>query len=235
LPAWPAPVGGIAATTPLARSRLLYQILVHIAHAEGIVPRDLHALLPQSTIRVVTHFLVHPGSARHFRALQRHTGLSIHSLQRELSRLEALGLIHRREEAGRVLFSARADHPSWAAFRVLLREHAPVADVVRDALFDVDGVEIAFVFGSQVRSDARPDSDVDLFVVGDDISGHRLGDALLRAQALLDRPIDVKRYTRRKLERSLVQGGRFLRNVLDGPKEWLVGSDEALPIPPNAS
>jgi hypothetical protein len=70
---------------------------------------------------------------------------------------------------------------------------------------------------------------VDLLVVGDDLASHQLGDAMLRAQALLDRPVDVKHYTRSKLAAGLAQGSRFLREVLAGPKEWLVGSAEVLP------
>jgi predicted nucleotidyltransferase len=192
------------------------------------MPGHLNDLLPKATIRLVTHFLVHPESELHFRALQRHTALGIHSLQREVLRLELLGLIERRAEAGRVVFGAVAGHPSWDALRILVREHADPADVLRDALYDVGGVEMAFVFGSQVRGDARPDSDVDLLVVGDDVVGHKFGDAMLRAQALLDRPVDVKRYTRRKLAAGMAQGSRFLRDVLAGPKEWLVGSADVL-------
>ncbi len=192
--------------------------------------RDLHELLPRATVRLITHFLVHPESELHFRALQRHTGLSIGSLQREVDRLESLGLICRREENGRLLFRAVSEHASWNAFRVLLREHASATDVLREALSEVEGVDAAFIFGSQVQGTARPDSDVDLLVVGDHIVGHQLGDAVLRAQALLDRPLDVKRYTRPKFVSGFRQGGRFLRQVLAGPKEWVIGSDESLPI-----
>jgi predicted nucleotidyltransferase len=193
------------------------------------MPATLHELLPRATIRVVTHFLVHPESELHFRALQRHTALGIHSLQREVARLESLGLIDRREEDGRVVFRAVADHPSWDAFRVLVREHAHPGDILREAIHDVEGIDAAFVFGSQVRGDTRPDSDVDLLVVGDEIASHQLGEAMLRAQALLDRRVDVKHYTRSKLAAGLAQGSRFLHEVLAGPKEWLVGSAEVLP------
>jgi predicted nucleotidyltransferase len=193
------------------------------------MPGDLYELLPKARIRLVTHFLVHPESALHLRALQRHTALGIHSLQREVARFESLGLIRRREEDGRVLFQAVTSHPSWDALRVLVRQHADPADVLRDAIHDVGGVEAAFVFGSHVRGDSRPDSDVDLLVVGDGVASHQLGDAMLRAQALLNRPVDVKYYTRRKLAAGLAQKSRFLREVLSGPKAWLIGSADALP------
>jgi len=197
---------------------------------------DLETLLPTGTVRVLTHFLVHPDSQLHFRALHRHTGISIHSLQREVARLEALGLLHRHEEDHRVTFHATPKHPSWEAFRTLLRAHARPAAVLRDALQDVEGISAAFVFGSQVHGpDAgahpRPDSHVDVLIYGDAVAADQLGDALLRVQSLLGRAVDVKRYTTRKLQKGLERGAPFLHDVLTGPKEWLVGSAEELPEP----
>ena len=148
---------------------------------------SLDALLHEATLRVVTHFLLHPRGGLHFRALQRHLGLSVHSLQREIARLERMELIFRHEQGGRVFCVPFDDHPSWNAFRTLVREHGDPAAVLRDALTNLKGIRAAFVFGSVARGDARPDSDVDLFVVIDDDQRQDFDRAVLEAQVLLDR------------------------------------------------
>lgn len=189
----------------------------------------LHRLFPGGTLRLLTYFLVHPGRQLHFRALKEHTRLGTGSLQRELARLEGLGLVTREERGGKVYFAPVHDHPSWDALRTLVREHGDPVDVLRETLDGVEGVKAAFVFGSTVRGDARPDSDIDLFILEEGMPLEAIGRATLDAQRLLARPIDVRRYTPAVLARKLRDAGGFLQNVLSGPKTWLVGSEEALP------
>jgi predicted nucleotidyltransferase len=40
-------------------------------------------------------------------------------------------------------------------------------EAVRHAISNFEQIDAAFVFGSTVRGDTRPDSDVDVFIVGD--------------------------------------------------------------------
>lgn len=192
---------------------------------------DLSELLAGGTVRLLIHFLLHPERRLHFRGLREHTGLGIGSLQREVARLESLGLVRRTEEGGRVWFEAIADHPSWGALRTLVREHGDPAAVVREALRDVPGIRAAFVFGSQASGTARRDSDVDVLIVEEGMPLAAIGRATTAAQSLLQRAIDVKRYTPASLADRLTRGSAFLRETLAGPKAWLIGSEDALALP----
>jgi predicted nucleotidyltransferase len=178
--------------------------------------------------RLALHFAVHADPPMHFRALQRHTGLGSRSLQSALERMVAWGVLDRIEKGRHVFFRLREDHPRWGALRSLVRSFADPAEVLREAMADVEGIEAAFVFGSTVRGDARPDSDVDLFVVGEDIPTVSLGRAVMSAQVLLDRPVDLKCYTPAKLAQRLRQDEGFVREAVEGPKRWVAGSPEAL-------
>jgi len=189
---------------------------------------DLRELLAGGTFRVLLHFLLHPEQRLHFRALQEATGLGTGALQREVARFEALRLVTRTEEGGRVYYQPAADHPSWGAFRTLVRQHADPAEVVKAALRDVPGIHAAFVFGSSVRGTARADSDVDVLIVEEGMPLAAIGRATRAAQSLLQRAIDIKRYTPASLAERLERGSRFLREALDGPKTWLIGSEDAL-------
>lgn len=189
---------------------------------------DLRELLAGGTLRVLIHFLLHPERRLHFRALQEHTRLGTGALQRELARFEALGLVTRVEEEERVYYQPLPDHPSWDAFRTLVRQHGDPAEVVREALRDVPGIQAAFVFGSTVSGGARPDSDVDVLIVEEGMPLAAIGRATSEAQSLLQRLIDVKRYTPAGLAARLAKGNEFLRDVIAGPKTWLIGSEDAL-------
>jgi predicted nucleotidyltransferase len=186
-----------------------------------------------SMARLVTHFVLHPKSTLHFQALRRVTGLSTRSLQQELGRLERLGLVRREPEGRVVRYRAVVDHPGWQVFRAAVREFADPAEVLRIALAQVPGVEAAFVYGSFARkTDVHPRSDVDVVVVGDALDDEAtrlaLAEEMLEASGALGREVNASRYTWERLAKRVSQGGRFIREVLAGPKAWVRGDDSAL-------
>jgi predicted nucleotidyltransferase len=182
----------------------------------------------EARARLLAHFVVHPESREHVRSLERHTGLGKRSLQAELARLEAMGLVRREVEDRRVLYVRSGYTPQWRAIETLAGEYG-IPLLLRDALAGVPGIEAAFIFGSLARGDARPDSDVDLLIYGDpDLSalGHAMGDLAL----VLERRLDVKTYDRTRFIRDNRFGASFLPSALADPKLWLFGSEQDLPV-----
>jgi predicted nucleotidyltransferase len=182
----------------------------------------------EARARLLAHFVVHPDGRDHVRALERHTGLGKRSLQAELARLEAMGLLRREAEGRRVVYRREDGNRQWRAIESLVAEYAPGL-VLRDALNEVPGIDAAFIFGSQARGDARPDSDIDLLILGDGIDDAQLGAALLETALVLDRPVDVKRYDAARFVRDRVPGASFLPSALAGPIHFLIGSYAVLP------
>lgn len=175
--------------------------------------------------RVLIDFAMHPEDSSHGRAIQQRTGLTPRSLQTELARLEALGVISRRAEGRLVRYELVEDNPRWRALRALVRELADPADVLRNALADVPGIGAAFIFGSIARGDAREDSDVDVFIIDDGVPHDRRARRTIDAEILLGREVNVVEMTRDELARRIESGSSFIRNALRGPKVWLVGSE----------
>ena len=178
--------------------------------------------------RLVAHFVLHPDQALHFRALQRHTAVPNRSLQMALPRLEALGVVTRRAEGRYITFQANTAAPLWSALRQLVRHVADPTELLRDALADVPGVDAAFVYGSTARGDVRPDSDVDLFVVGALPDTSSLAARTMEVSALLEREVNVSRYSRTELKERRHAGSPFLERVLGGSKRWVLGDPRRL-------
>ncbi|MGQ0561160.1 MAG: nucleotidyltransferase domain-containing protein [Gemmatimonadota bacterium] len=159
-----------------------------------------------------------------------HLELSRQSLSNALDQLESLGMISAIGDGQRVVYE-RTDHPGWKVFAEMIRTFEDPAGVLRDLLRSVPGIQAAFLFGSVAKSTARPDSDVDLFILGDGVDASSLGEAIMEAEITLGRPVDVKRFTPEKLQSSLQRKGTsYLKRVLDGPKRWVIGSAAALPL-----
>lgn len=191
-------------------------------------------LASKALAAVVIYFVLHPDKALHFRALQRVTRVSSRSLQHEIARLEALGMVQRERDGRLVRYRAVAGHPRWSVLREVVRQFARPAELLRIALADVPGIEAAFIFGSCARGEMDEQSDVDVFAVGEGLEQRDRELALmagtLEASFLLSREVNVTRYTAAKVAARRDSG--FLRSVLSGPKEWLLG-DEGVVMPVN--
>lgn len=175
--------------------------------------------------RLILHFSLHPDRALHFRALRRHTKMGVRSLQRELKRLEELELIRRQRLGRKVVFTASVDHPGWKSLREVIAGFADPAEVLDDALTDVEGIESAFVFGSFARDDVSPSSDIDAVVIGENIDPAEVGRAALESSVLLNREVNILRHSWGSLAERLSLGSPFARSMLEGPKRWIVGEE----------
>lgn len=186
------------------------------------------ALASPAMARLLLYFALHPDDAVHVRELGRRTGLAAASIQNELRRLQRLGLISREQVGRRLLYRLDAGSPSWPAFRALIRQLAQPAEVLREAFSGIGGVDAAFVFGSHARGDTRPDSDVDLFIVGDESARRSLSDPLTEAESLLGRDVDVIAYTPERVAKRAQSNGGFLQKVLEAPIQWVAGDPQIL-------
>ena len=101
-------------------------------------------------------------------------------------------------------------------------------EIVRRIL-SVGSPHTIVLFGSRARGDARPDSDLDLMVLSEDLDVRLLARRTLDIGTLLGREVNVLDVTPDDLTRRLALGRGFYRRVLKGPKRWVIGDAEQLP------
>ncbi|HEX9938364.1 MAG TPA: nucleotidyltransferase domain-containing protein [Longimicrobium sp.] len=178
--------------------------------------------------RLLVHFAVHPDDEVHVRELQRLTGMGMASLQAELRRLLRLGVLSRKTRGNRLMYRLETGHPRWQPLRTLIGLTAAPVELLRAAFAGVEGVEAAFVFGSEARGDAGPGSDVDLFILGRDDVHHAVGRALTEIELLLGREIDVMEYTPDRAIGRVRRGSVFFQRVAAEPRQWIAGDPSAL-------
>ena len=108
---------------------------------------------------------------------------------------EKSGVVVKAVRGNQLLYSINRGHPIYAELWSICMKTFGIADVVAQALQPFrDRVEAAFIFGSIARGSDRPDSDVDLMVVGD-IDVFELGPAVERLQEVLGREVDPSLHT----------------------------------------
>ncbi len=189
-------------------------------------------LSSKALARLVVHFLVHPDERLHLRALQRHTGLGMRSLQRELRKLEDWGVVRREEEDGRVYHHPDFSHTRWEALRKVVRAFALPEELIDEALADLrKSIQCAFIYGSVARGEDRPDSDLDLFVVSDQVSRTELSRNLMDAAVAIGRTVNVDLHSPAELQAWSRTPSSYLRSVLSGDKRWVIGEGEEPTVP----
>ena len=174
---------------------------------------------------LIVRFVLHPDAAPHFRELQRLTHGGVRSLQAALGRLQERGLVYSEGQGNRRLVRANVEHPGWDALRRMVRVFVEPYELLREALAGIPGIHAAFVFGSIARGEARAESDVDLFVVGEDVARHELNRNVSEATAVLGREVNLVRYSSSEFVRRVSAGDYFIHAVAREPKQWLIGDE----------
>jgi predicted nucleotidyltransferase len=146
----------------------------------------------------------------------------------ELDRLARLGMVEAGEKVGRAKpYYLNQRFPLLPGLRSIVQYATGVVALLREQLSDRDDIDVAFVYGSLAAGDDRPESDVDLMVIGE-ISGRDLSSAVGKVERATRREINQMHYSREEFSRRRAEGGSFLPTVLDGPKVFVKGDEDAL-------
>jgi predicted nucleotidyltransferase len=149
------------------------------------------------------------------------------TVQRELERLQASGLVTVRSVGNQKHFQANATSPVFHELRSIILKTTGLAGPIADALRPLrKRIELAFIYGSVPRGEETAASDVDLLVVSDDVLLEELLARLVRAEREIGRPIHPTLYTRAEFS-SRQKSSAFVRKVLAGPVIPIIGSVDA--------
>ena len=163
------------------------------------------------------------------RQLIRMLGAGTGAVQRELATLVEAGIVTRTVEGRQTYFQVNADSPVFAELRALIRKTFGVVEVLRNALQPLtSSIRLAFIYGSVAAGNEKAGSDIDLLVVGDQISLDDVVSALSEAQQLTGREVNPSVYPSAEFRRKLTEGQHFLTRVIRGPKLFLMGSESEL-------
>jgi len=161
----------------------------------------------------------------YLRQIIRAAGVGQGTVQRELEKLAAVGLVLRRQHGRQVYFRANPDSPVYQELRGLLLKTAGVADVLREALGPLaDRIHVAFVYGSVARLDERRASDVDVMVVGN-VSFAEIVSALTAVQERLGREVNPTVFSKAEFRAKLQAGQHFVGSVTKREKVFLYGDE----------
>ena len=182
------------------------------------------ALFTDSQSRVLGRIFGQPERAYHLSELRRLTSLGSASLQRELNRLAAAGLVDVQAVGNLRCFQANPNSPVYAELVALTRKTLGTVPVLREALQALlPGLQSAWVYGSVAKQTDTAQSDIDVMLVGEGLQLSQVLEALGPAEAQLGRKINPSCYSPQEFERRRAEPDSFVQRVLSQPVLPLIG------------
>jgi hypothetical protein len=178
-----------------------------------------------SRFRALRVLFGEPGRGFGQRELAAEAGIDPGNAARLLKRWTAAGLVQRRQQDGLPRYYAVAN-PSLAPLATLMQHDSRLVRTLRDALERVAGVELAVVFGSVARGEARADSDVDVLVLGR-VSERKANAALEPPGRALGRPVRASTFTIEAFRSQLRRRESFALGIAQGPRMAIIGDFDA--------
>ena len=148
------------------------------------------------------------------------------TVKRELDKLCAAGLLTISKQGNQNHYQANSNSPIFAELKAITQKTFGVVDILKTALESIlADLELAFVYGSIAKGEEHAESDIDLMIVGQDVSYTQVMELLLPAEQQLGRKINPSLYSQQEFIDRLKNRQNFIVSVLDQKKMWLIGKD----------
>jgi predicted nucleotidyltransferase len=178
--------------------------------------------------RVLCLLLLHPGEHFYLREIARATHTQPGTVRRELALLTHAGVIERDVQGNQVRFRANESYPIYEELRSILKKTTGVADQLRAALAPLaDGIVAAFIYGSIASGQERPNSDIDLMIIGA-VKFEDVIRLIHPYQEELRREINPHVYTAAEFKRKARENNSFVDRILKLAKIAVIGDLDEL-------
>ncbi len=203
-------------TTPSSQrlARPCYYLVMSIATA----------LFSESQSKVFRWLFGQPDRVFHLSELRRLTGLGSASLQRELNRLAEAGLVHSERVGNLRRFQANPQSPVYSDVIALTRKTVGMEPLLREALLPLlPRLKAAWIFGSVAKETDTSQSDIDIMLIGENLSLGDILEHLTPLEAQLCRRINPTCYSPADFERRRAEPDSFVNRILPQPILPLIG------------
>jgi predicted nucleotidyltransferase len=171
--------------------------------------------------------LLNPETSFYQREISALADLPIRAVQREVERLQTLGLLTSFTRGNQVHYQINRDFFLFPELKNIFLKTVGLTALLGEALKGAENVALALIYGSYAADQESTTSDIDLLVVGT-LSSRALHTTLQEAEKLIHREINYTLFSPEEFRARAQTGDGFLRNVLTGPKLFLIGDENAL-------
>ncbi|WP_298451008.1 nucleotidyltransferase domain-containing protein [uncultured Marinobacter sp.] len=177
------------------------------------------ALFTKTQQRVLTLLYGQPDQSLYLNELVRLAQVGRGSVARELTKLTDSGLVVMTRQGNQNHYQANRDNPIFHELIHIVQKTFGVSEILTNALLPVaDSFEQAFIYGSVAKGEAHAGSDIDLMLVGHDLSYSDIMELLAPAEQQLQRTINPTLYSPDEFEKRIADNQSFVTRVMEQPR-----------------
>ncbi len=151
------------------------------------------------------------------------------TVSRELGRLVGAGLLTASRTGNQNHYQANSNSPVYKEMVSIVRKTFGVADEIRQALLPLDEqIELAFIYGSIAKGTENKSSDIDLMLVGKELSYGAVVELLLPLEETLQRTINPTLFEKEEFLDKLNANNSFVVRVMEQPKIMIKGDEHGI-------
>ncbi|MFH1492501.1 MAG: nucleotidyltransferase domain-containing protein [Candidatus Omnitrophota bacterium] len=172
-------------------------------------------------------FFTNPSQKYYLRELQRLLSYSAGSIRRELLKFQKDNLFNTNKVGNLLFYSINTAHPLFKELKSIVSKTVGVEGSLKNTLSLINGVKIAFVYGSFASQKEKTDSDIDLMIIGTPNTSN-LNEKIAELEKKLKREINPAIYSLQEYKAKKKSKSGFLMDLLKNPKIMLVGKKDDL-------
>ena len=175
---------------------------------------DIVSILFKSKIRqrILVRFFADESRRFYINEMARLVGTTQGTCRRELNKLVDMGLLITSREGNLQFYHVNKKNPIYREFKTIIQKTIGIEALLKDALERVEGINFAFVFGSYAKKEFKPESDIDMAVVGD-VKEELLLKILKNIEKTIGREINYHLYTGKEFKEK-IKANSFVRNII---------------------
>lgn len=187
------------------------------------------ALFSKVRQRVLGILYGQPNSDFHTNEIIRLTDSGTGAVQRELESLTAAGLVIVKQIGNQKRYQANQNTAFFAELRSLVLKTFGLTDVLREMLKPIEKqIHTAFIYGSVAKQEDTANSDIDLMIIGENLTYADMFQLLEKTETKLGRKINPTFYSFHEWLRKNNKGNHFVIKILKQPKLFLIGTENDL-------
>ena len=181
----------------------------------------------KARIEILKLFIFNPQDKFYQRQIALRAKQPIRAVQREVEKLENIGLIKKSVAGNRIYYNVDRSCPIYAELKGIIFKTAGIAPVLKTEFAKSKNIIAAFIYGSYAEGKEAPSSDIDLMIIGD-ISSRDISKALSGPKTELSREINYAVFKPAEFKNKITGEDHFLNSVLKKKKIFIVGSENEL-------
>ena len=187
------------------------------------------ALFSNVQRRLLALIFGNPGSSFYTREIVRRVNSGTGAVERELKRLQRSGLVTVKDIGNQRHYSANRKSPIYRELYSLVKKTSGLNEPLSRSLEPfAEKIRAAFVYGSMAKQTDAASSDIDLMVIGENITYSDLYSGLHKAEIQLGRPVNPTILEFAEWVRKHAEKNSFVEKVSKQPKIFVVGSEADL-------